>query len=421
MAETPMTTTRLYLDRRSVKRGKEAPLKVAINKRGDTALIPLDVRIFPTQWDAKAQKVIDHPQKQRLNAFLAQRKGEIDNIIRDLTTSHSITGFTATQIKNKVMEVLDPKPSVRPDLFVPRIILYSERCKASSTKEKYSITLKHIRDYCKDADELTFDMMNKDWLLGFEGFLTKKGQNQNTRNIYLRCVRAIFNDARDNGITECYPFRKKFKITPAPVRKRSLSLEELRTLFDYPCEPWQQKYLDLFKISFMLIGINTVDLCLTSQLIDGRVVYYRAKTGRYYSIKAEPEVLTLLHKYAGRSHLVRFAEGFTHYTTLTDKVNKALKKIGPVSRVHNPKYRKDSKKHQYHVKYNGLFPELSMYWARHTWATIAYTLDIPNETIAASLGHGYGNDTTAIYITPTLSKVDEANRKVLDYVLYGKR
>ena len=66
-----------------------------------------------------------------------------------------------------------------------------------------------------------------------------------------------------------------------------------------------------------------------------------------------------------------------------------------------------------------LFPKISQYWCRHTWATIAAELDIRKETIAAALGHG-GNSVTDIYINFYMRKVDEANRRVIDYVLYGK-
>ena len=55
--------------------------------------------------------------------------------------------------------------------------------------------------------------------------------------------------------------------------------------------------------------------------------------------------------------------------------------------------------------------------ARHTWATIAASLDIPKETIAAALGHG-GNTVTDIYINFDQKKVDDANRKVIDYVFH---
>jgi integrase len=64
-------------------------------------------------------------------------------------------------------------------------------------------------------------------------------------------------------------------------------------------------------------------------------------------------------------------------------------------------------------------PKLSTYWARHTWATIAAELDIPKETIAAGLGHNIGSPITSIYIDFNMKKVDEANRKIIDYI-YNK-
>lgn len=63
--------------------------------------------------------------------------------------------------------------------------------------------------------------------------------------------------------------------------------------------------------------------------------------------------------------------------------------------------------------------ELTSYWARHSWATMAALPDVPKETIAATLGHG-GNSVTDIYIDFDVRKVHVANRRVLDYVLYGK-
>lgn len=56
------------------------------------------------------------------------------------------------------------------------------------------------------------------------------------------------------------------------------------------------------------------------------------------------------------------------------------------------------------------------YWARHSWATIAASLDIPNETIAAALGHSYGNRVTSIYINFDEKKIDAANRSVLNLI-----
>ena len=91
-------------------------------------------------------------------------------------------------------------------------------------------------------------------------------------------------------------------------------------------------------------------------------------------------------------------------------MNKALKMMGPYKRVG----RGGKKVRQ------PLFPKISTYWARHTWATIAASLDISRDVIAHGLGHG-NNTVTDIYIDFDQSKVDDANRKVIDWVLYGKK
>ena len=209
---------------------------------------------------------------------------------------------------------------------------------------------------------------------------------------------------------------------PEQTVKRSLSVENLRKLFSHPVEEWQRRYLDYFKLTFFLIGINTVDLlaCKPSDLTDGRLRYKRAKTGRLYNIKVEKEAEELIRQYQGNELLVSFGEGITHYHNFTGKCDKGLKSIGSVEQEPNPEWREGSRKHRYHVKYIPSFPDISIYWARHSWATIAASLDIPKETIAAALGHG-GNTVTDIYIDFDQKKVDEANRRVIDWVLYKKK
>ena len=64
-----------------------------------------------------------------------------------------------------------------------------------------------------------------------------------------------------------------------------------------------------------------------------------------------------------------------------------------------------------------IVPNISSYWARHTWSTIAHKLNISSDVIAMALGHSPVNRTTFIYIKPEQSKVDEANRKVIDYFI----
>lgn len=412
-----MISTKLYLDTRAVKEGESAPLKVAITKKRQAAYISLGVKLTKEQWDAKRQKIIDAPNKLRLENYIKNKLMEIENAIMELQTKGELTKQTSTQIKNKVVAYLDPEVNKK-DLFINRYIEYMKSRSAQRTKEIYATTLKKMRDFDSKVDTYAFEDISKDWLKRLDSELIKQGLRKNSRNIHFRNIRAVFNDAIDNEITTHYPMRT-FDINPEQTEKRSLSVDELRTLFNYEVEPWQQKYLDYFKLTFYLIGINPADIlgCTDENVVDGRLLYRRKKTGRLYSIRIEPEALEIIKKYRGTSKLVNFAEKMKSYKQFVGKANKGLKAIGPISKVRNENKKPHDFQKEYHIKHDGIFPNISLYWARHTWATIAFSIGIPEEIIAEALGHSHGNRTTAIYIDKSVANIDAANRKVLDYVL----
>lgn len=134
--------------------------------------------------------------------------------------------------------------------------------------------------------------------------------------------------------------------------------------------------------------------------------YKRAKTGKLYSVKVEPEAMAIIEKYKGVNYLVDIMDTFADYRNFLHRMGIALKQIGGMERVG-----RGGKKVR-----TPLFPELSSYWSRHTWATIAAELDIPKETISEALGHSIGSEVTSIYIKFDRKKVDEANRKVIGLI-----
>ena len=409
------------MDTRAVKSDEPAPLKVAITKKRQAAYISLGVKLTKEQWDAKKQRIIEAPNKLRLENYIKNKMMEIENAIMELQTKGELTKQTATQIKNKVVAYLDPEVNKK-DLFINRYIVYMNSRSAQRTKEIYATTLKKMRDFDSKVDTYAFEDISKDWLKQLDSELIKQGLRKNSRNIHFRNIRAVFNDAIDNEVTTHYPMRT-FDINPEQTEKRSFSVEELRTLFNYEVEPWQQKYLDYFKLTFFLIGINPADIlgCTDDNVVDGRLIYRRKKTGRLYSIRIEPEALTIINKYRGTSRLVNFSERMKSYKQFVCKANKGLKTIGPSSKVKNENKKPHDFQKEYHVRHEGIFPSISLYWARHSWATIAFSIGIPEEIIAEALGHSHGNRTTAIYIDKSVANIDAANRKVLDYVLYKEQ
>ena len=403
-----MATINFYLDCRAVAKGNPAPLKLVISKHGRTALISLDLKILPSQWDKRTKKIIEHPNKVKLNAYIARRKVDVENIIYSTYNDKDVSRMTAQQLKDYVLEQLNLKETDQ-HLFAEHF-LKTANSKSDGSRRVFLYTYGRMQAFASNLQSLHFEDITKDWLNEFEAFLSRTC-SKNTRNISLRNIRIAFNDAIDNGITEHYPFRK-YPIKNVPTKKRALNIIELATLFNTKTQ--FEEYLDIFKLSFYLIGINMVDLYNLKSIDHGRIEYHRAKTKRLYSIKVEPEALAIIDKYRGQVRLLNIYDRCKNYRHYTRRVNKSLQRIGSFT-----KKGRGGKRY-----YTPLFPNLTTYWARYSWASLAAELDIPKETIAAALGHSMGNPTTAIYIDFNLGKVDEANRRVLDclkcarFVLY---
>lgn len=404
-----MATVKYYLDKRATGWDKPAPLKLSIRHRNKAILVPTNVRILPEQWDDATNKVVNHPKAAQLNNLLLRRYLDVECEVLRLQEDGALSAMKLPQLRSAIMNVLYPETKVdETRLFMHRFRRFASLKTNQRTKEIYTTTISRILAYDRKCEQLTFEDVDRAWLNGFESFLAKTAPSVNARAIHLRNIRAVFNDAIDDEITQHYPFRK-FKIKREATPKRALSVEELRELFAYPVEEYQRKYLDVFKLIFLLIGINIVDLCNLKAIKNGRVEYQRAKTHRLYSIKVEPEALEIINRIKGVDWLINPLDTYANHKDYAKKLNDALQSIGEV---------KIGKQGRKTIK--ALHPKLTTYWARHSWATIAASLDIPKETIAAALGHG-GNTVTDIYIDFDQRKVDDANRRVLDWVLYGKK
>lgn len=411
-----MITTKFYQDKRFTKGDENqlAPIKLTISRKGTTALINTDVKLFPNQWDKVKQQVINHDNAKRINLHLSKFKIKIETILMDMEENGVVAGMTAPKVKEYITNQLSPSDSFNSDnLFINRYIEFAESRKAVRTKEIYLITLKRIREFDKDCESLSFEDIDKKWLSSFNKFLSKSSPSNNARNIHFRNIRAVFNEAIDDEITTFYPFRK-FKLSYDETKKRSLTIEQLRELFNLQTFGAYVEYLDVFKLIFLLCGINLVDLFNLTQknIVNGRVEYVRAKTHKRYSIRIEPEAMEIIERYKGSKKLLRMAERYNSSNNYKSTINRNLKKIGQLT---GENYKQSNIPMMKPIE-----EELSTYWARHTWATIAAELDIPKETIAAGLGHNIGSPITSIYIDFNLKKVDEANRKIIDYVLYNK-
>ncbi len=273
-----------------------------------------------------------------------------------------------------------------------------------------------ISNLKKYKPEICFHDIDLQFLNDFVAFLKKRGVKNGVDN-YMRAFRLLFkagidkyND-EDRAIIRIphYPFKKfKFEKIRRQTSENRLTVEQMKMLRDFrPDRGREQMAKDMFLLMFYLIGINTADL-YTLQKPDkkGRLNYVRAKTGRDYSIKPEPEALEIIARYEGSATLINAAERYGNYLDWQKYINMELKRIGESI----------EKEHQKADPEFSYPKTISTNWARHTWATIARNnCRINKDDVALCLGHEDPDNTvTDIYIDYDYSIIDESNRKVLD-------
>lgn len=318
------------------------------------------------------------------NESLVQMKEHLRNIVcgKEIEVEKNILYYFDEYIKTKVKE---------------------------STQQVFLTTKSRIEKYDSHA---SFDTIDRNWLERFQTNELLRGRMQNGIAIDLRNIRTVFNWAIDNEVTAKYPFRK-FKIKNERQQYLYLNAVEMKEFNDIPVEPFMEKYRDIFMLGFYLIGINISDLLElpVNCIKKGRIKYRRNKTSRLYDIKVEPEAKAIIDKYKGTVHLLSVLDDGTKEESFRRRLNDYIKRIGPV--------RMEKNKRGALIKkvIAPLHPDIVWYTARRSWATIAAELDIPKEVIGKALGHSeWDSTTTDLYIKFDNKKIDEANRKVIDYL-----
>lgn len=382
-----MFSVALYLDRRTPRPDGTCQVKVGIHSHSSSAYLPTGVWVEPRRWDARRRRLTSpSPAQAALEGMVAR----VSSLLLRMRSEGRLSGLSATEAKNLVRREIDPEPGRGTLPYYFR--RYISGCRAERTREMYQLTLKKLTAYDPSLPSRPLRELTRAWVRGFDRWMLPA--RPNTRAIELRNLRAVVNMAIDEGEDCPYPFRKM----PMPQERaahRALPIEELRRLMAMEtADPNLSLALDVFRLTFLLIGINISDLWGLETMRDGRVEYVRRKTGRRYSVRVEPEAMGIIRRHGGKARLLDFADRYKSPHTMTVAVDKFLKRLSP---------------------------GVTTYSARHSWATVAASLGIPADTISRALGHSFstGAAVTLIYIDYDMRLVDEANRRVIDWVMRG--
>ncbi len=388
-----MITTKIVSDER---RCNAVRIRITNNRR--KAEIMTDMYLSPLDLDLALSPNPPKRLKRQANV-LAYWLKQLDDLKMEIYQEGG-RYMDVAKIKERVAEKLFGEVRVNEECrFGPLYRDFAKRRRRESTRIRYLTELSALKRFDSKVEDMPIGNIDYRYLRRYLDWLYAQNYSLGTINNYMTAIHAVIREAIRDEVIERDPFIKLNKMPRSPKRKRSLPVEALRELFAAkPRLKSSAVALDVFRLSFMLIGINTIDLLSLSGVVDGRVNYERHKTRKQYSIKVEPEALEIINRYKSnkQGQLLTFADRWTARNSASKAITKALRRVSGRD-------------------------DLTLYWARHSWATIAYSIGIPKDIISQALGHSFGVAITDVYIDYDNEKVDEANRRVLDWVLYGKR
>lgn len=362
-----------------------------------------DYKIFPSEWNDKRGQVVTQNGSPRQSLILSIReriRWDIERLIK-INRNLDLKGvsYTADDVINEFRNYNDEYSLFN---YMEKIIVKLKQNGKVRTSETYRSTLNSFKRFRKEED-IMLDSINSEVIEEYEVWLKHNGLIPNSISFYTRILRAVYNRAVDNEIIENrYPFRKVYTGVDKTI-KRALPLSIIKAIagLDLSMTSALDFARDMFLMSFYLRGMSFIDMAYLkkSDLQNGRVTYRRRKTGQQLIIGWEPEMQKILDKYPENKTdylLPIITNPMTNerktYRNKCYNINRNLKKIATMIGVSIP---------------------LTLYVARHSWASAAKSKGIPISVISEGMGHN-SEVTTQIYLSSLDSSViDRANSLII--------
>ena len=392
--------------RPSTVSGREGTLYYQIIHNRVVRQINTEYKLFVSEWDCHSETVVLHhlsPEQERNNYLLSISsrirwdKDRLNKIIHTLSQSGR---FVTDDI---VVRFRGGRQEQSFNDYICQQIARLKRLGKIRTSETYMAALRSFSGFMNDKAVL-FDQLNADLIAEYEAYLKGRGNSPNTVSFYMRILKAVYNRAVEDGLTEQqYPFKSVYTGVEKTM-KRALSLNDIRRIkgVDLSLKPSLDYACDMFLFCFYTRGMSFIDMAYLRKkdLLNGTLSYRRRKTGQQLFIKWEKCMQDILDKYPINETeyllpiITKQDEDYRkQYANKLHHVNYLLKKIGKLLDLPIP---------------------LTMYVGRHSWASIAKSRNVPVSVISEGMGHDSEN-TTQIYLASLdTTVVDKANKKILD-------
>ena len=403
--------------------GKEGGLYFQIIHNRVVRQLNTDYKVFAEEWDPESESVVINGNRSDFLLGIQERLSwdvaRLEKVVRTLETERR--RFSADDVIT-----MFHKQTKESSLFtfMHGVIAQLKQLGKVRTSETYTATLKSFMAFRGEQD-VPLDGITSDMMIMYEAYLKTREVRMNTISFYMRNLRAVYNRAVEKGLTQPNnPFRHVYTGVDKTV-KRAIPIKAIKALkeLDLSMKPSLDFARDMFLFSFYTRGMSFVDIAYLKKtdLQNGILTYRRRKTGQELSIKWEKCMAEIIAKYPenktdyllpiikedgnGRNSVSHQAclngrvvtdEGKANerrqYDNTLHLVNYRLKELSTMLKLQRP---------------------LTMYVARHSWASAAKAKNVPLSVISEGMGHD-SEATTQIYLASLeTSVVDKANKMIL--------
>ena len=417
-----MTSIKIKFRPSSVE-GKEGCIYIQIIHNRVVRQLNTDYRIFASEWDEKSETVMANGDRINIvNAIkerLAWDMARLKKVISQLETEQS--RYTADDVITGYHKLTKEASLFS---FWHNVIAQLKQLGKIRTSETYTATLNSFMSFREEQD-VPLDGISSDMMLLYEAHLKARGVRMNTISFYMRIFRAVYNRAVEKGLTaQNNPFRHVYTGVDKTV-KRAIPIKTIKEMkdLDLAANSALDFARDMFMFSFYTRGMSFVDMAYLrkTDFQNGILTYRRRKTGQELSIKWEKCMAEIIAKYPenktdfllpiikeeGNGRNSESHQACLNGRVVTDEgeanerrqydnalhlVNYRLKELSMMLKLQRP---------------------LTMYVARHSWASAAKAKNVPLSVISEGMGHD-SEATTQIYLASLeTSVVDKANKMIL--------
>lgn len=313
----------------------------------------------------------------------------------------------------------------------PWMDAYAAKIPKENTRQNYTRAIKHLKAYI--GMDITFQQLKARTIRNYIESYTMEKTATNLMHIH-KMYKEAMKQYNDDDITRIPsdPFVLIDLKVPKSSADRSVPADVIRRIYTMPDYSNNTSGTntanfarDMFCLSFMLMGTNMADLYEIAPMRDGAIRYERRKTRDMRLDRAaiemdvHPLAQKIIKKYAGKKLLLNLSDKYSTVRTAQRSIQNGLKVIRSYLlqcyRAEMPDLSSAEIMRRYRID------KLVYYSARHSWATIARNdLNIDKWTVHEGLNHvDNATKITDIYIKKDFARINEANKKVIEYVFGG--